>query len=103
MVHGCMVYTERADMAAVSCGASTVSTPLQWILKNALYKSVHSCRITCEHSESARERRIVLYKSDQQQEVYIKMLLCAAQSVLWGLSSAMISSLHDIIHLPEVD
>ena len=39
MVHGCMVYTERAEMAAVSCGtshASTVSTPLQGIFKNAL-------------------------------------------------------------------
>ena len=31
MVHGCMVHTERAKMAAVSCGtshASAVSTPL---------------------------------------------------------------------------
>ena len=39
MVHGCMVYTERAQMAAVSCGtslASAVSTPLRWIFKNAL-------------------------------------------------------------------
>ena len=37
VVHGCMVYTERAEMAAVSCGTShaiTVSTPLRWILKN---------------------------------------------------------------------
>ena len=36
MVHGCMVYTERAEMAAVSCGtshASAVSTPLRWILE----------------------------------------------------------------------
>ena len=39
MVHGCMVYTERAEMAAVSCGtshASAVTTPLRWIFKNAL-------------------------------------------------------------------
>ena len=39
MVHGCMVYTEHAEMAAVSCGtshASAVSTPLRWIFKNAL-------------------------------------------------------------------
>ena len=39
MVHGCMVNTERAEMAAVSCGtshASAVSTPLRWIFKNAL-------------------------------------------------------------------
>ena len=36
---GCMVYTERAEMAAVSCGtshASAVSTPLRWIFKNAI-------------------------------------------------------------------
>jgi len=35
---------------------------------NALLKDSHSFRITCERSESARERRIALYKSDQQQE-----------------------------------
>ena len=29
-------------------------------------KAIHSCRITCERSESARERRISLYKSDHQ-------------------------------------
>ena len=67
----CMVYTERAEMAAVSCGtshASAVSTPLRWVFKNALLKACHSYKITCKHSESARERRIVLYKSDQQQQ-----------------------------------
>ena len=39
MVHGCMVYTERAETAAVSCGTShagAVSTPLRWVFKNAL-------------------------------------------------------------------
>ena len=41
-VHGCMVYTERTEtdsLAADSCGTShvsAVSTPLQWIFKNAL-------------------------------------------------------------------
>ena len=68
----CMVYTERAEMAAVSCGtshASAVSTPLRWIFKNALKKAIHWCRITCERSESARERRIALYKSDQYNNV----------------------------------
>jgi len=29
-------------------------------------KDIHSCRITCERSESAREWRIALYKSDHQ-------------------------------------
>ena len=70
MVHGCMVYTKRAEIAAVSCGtshASAVSTPLRWIFKKEEKKeeAIHSCRITCERSESARERRIALYKSDQ--------------------------------------
>ena len=44
MVHGCMVYTERAEMAAVSCGtsyASAVSTPLRWILKKQNKKQQH--------------------------------------------------------------
>ena len=71
MVHGCNVYTERAEMAAVSRGTShvsAVSTPLGWIVKNALEKASHSCRITCERSESARERRIALCKSDQRQQ-----------------------------------
>ena len=43
MVHGCMVYTERAKMAAVSCGtshASVVSTPLRWIFKKTCYKKL---------------------------------------------------------------
>ena len=41
MVHGCMVYTERAEMAAVSCvtsHASDVSTPLRWIFKKHAIK-----------------------------------------------------------------
>ena len=36
-------------------------------IKNLAIKASHSCRITCERTESARERRTVLYKSDQQQ------------------------------------
>ena len=39
VVHGCMMYTERARMAAVSHGTShvsAVSTPLWWIFKNML-------------------------------------------------------------------
>ena len=32
------------------------------------YQASHSCRITCERSEPAREWRIALYKSDQQQQ-----------------------------------
>jgi len=63
--------TERAEMAAVSRGTghvSALSTPLRWIFKNVLKKKKkkrsHSCRNTCERSESARERGIALNKSD---------------------------------------
>ena len=53
MVHGCMVYTERTEMAAVSCGtshASAVSTPLRWILKLKQNKKRYEKLIT--HVES---------------------------------------------------
>ena len=66
--HGAWLYGVHrtcAEMAAVSCStshASAVSTPLWWIFKNALEIGSHSCRITCERSESAREQRTVLYE-----------------------------------------
>ena len=72
-------------MAAVSCGTShvsAVSTPLRWMFKNSLSKAIHSCRITCEHSESARERSIALYKSDQQQEEEGVQFFCSMQAEL---------------------
>ena len=53
MVHGCMVYTERAEMAAVSCGtshASNVSTPLLWIFKKKKKKKSYKNLFT--HVES---------------------------------------------------
>ena len=94
MVHGCMVYTERAEMAAVSCGtshASTVSTPLRWIFKKCTIKSYsHSCRITCERSESARERRIALYKNDYQQ--IFQTSVCQPQQTL----AAVVTSVQSI-------
>ena len=43
MVYGYMVYTERAETAAVSCGTShvsTVSTPPRWVLKKHAIKSL---------------------------------------------------------------
>ena len=52
--HGCMVYTERAETAAVSYG-TIYDSALVNIQKRAI-KSSHSCRITCELSESAGER-----------------------------------------------
>ena len=94
MVHGCMLYTERAEMAAVSCGtshASAVSTPLRWICKKCAIKSYsHSCRITCKSSESARERRIALYKSDYQQ--IFQTSVCQPQQTL----AAVVTSVQSI-------
>ena len=69
MLHGCMVYTERAETAAVSCGtshASAVNTPLRLILKNGYTKASHSRRITCERSE--------LSKSDQKEQPRVQDL-----------------------------
>ena len=68
MVHGCMVYTERVETAAVSRGTnhvSVVSTPLRWLLKKKKKKKRYKKSISC--SEYARERRIALYKSDLYQ------------------------------------
>ena len=61
--HGAWLYgvlRTCAEMAAVSCGTShvsAVSTPLWWIFNNnkTRYKASHSCRTTCERSESAQE------------------------------------------------
>ena len=66
------MYTERAETAAVSC---TWQQPCQRCKyttsvnteKCAIKKTPrNSCRITCERSETAPERKIALYKSDQQ-------------------------------------
>ena len=74
--HDSMVYTEHAEMAAVTCGtshASAVSTPLPWILKTH-YKKLfthvesHACTV------SAWEQRIALYKSIQQQQQLAALL-----------------------------
>ena len=66
-----MVYTERAETAAVSRGTShAATTRYRWIFKNALKNASHSRRITCQRNESARERGIALYKSDQQQQLF---------------------------------
>ena len=43
IVHGCMVYTERAETAVVLCGtshASAVSTPVRWVFKTSYKKLV---------------------------------------------------------------
>ena len=70
MVHGCMVYTERAEtdfsgsrfLWHQPCQRCKYTTSVD-IQKRAI-KTIHSYRITCERSESAWEWRIALYKSD---------------------------------------
>ena len=70
MVHGCMVHTERTEMATVLCGTSHVTTKQWWIFKKHAIKkrSLIQNHLQQECSESARERRIVLYKSDNDQQ-----------------------------------
>ena len=56
------------------CYKYTTSVDFFFFL-NAIQKASHSCRIICECSESAREWRTVLYKSNQQLSVlgYIQL------------------------------
>ena len=94
MVHGCMVYTERAETAAVSCGtghASAVSTYTTSvdIQKRAVKNYSHSYRITRERSEPARKRLIALYKSDQQTNGTSVQELCESRGGRPGLSILM--------------
>ena len=67
-----MVYTERAEMAAVSCGishASAVSTPLRWILKNKYKKTRYKKLFT--HVESHASAVSLLESGEQS---YIKAI-----------------------------
>ena len=68
MVHGCMVYTERTKMAAVSCGTShvsVVSKPIQWIyILKMHYKKLVSVVEVYARAVSAENSAI--YKSEQQ-------------------------------------
>ena len=68
-------------------------TTLVDIQKRAIKKASHSCRITCEHSESAREWTIALYKSDQQQQ---KGLDCVLFVIILSLFSFSPSPLMQI-------
>ena len=81
----CMVYTEHTKTAAVSCGTScasaiSISTPFRWILKKRAIKTIHSCRVTCERSESAQEQRIALYKRSSSSFVSIS---CSYRVTPW--------------------
>ena len=74
--------TDKQEKAEISCGTSHVSAASTYttsvdIQKRAMKKASHSCGITCERSESARDRRIALYKSDQP-----------TKQPLWTLSNA---------------
>ena len=59
MVHGCVVYTERAETAAVSRGTNHVTTKQRCTnttvdIQNELYKSYnHSFGITCNKSAAS--------------------------------------------------
>ena len=113
MVHDCMVFTECTKMALVSCGTShvsTVSTPLQWILKTRYRKLV-------THVES-HANAVSLLKREEQH--YIKainnnnkgltkqgfitchgkmIVLCSTASILFtmgGADSAYVPGEHSV-------
>ena len=85
------MYTECDETAAVSRGTSHVSaveyTTSANVQKRAI-KIIRSCRITCKRSEPAGERRIALYKSDQQHNSnpFIVQELCESRGSRPGLS-----------------
>ena len=70
MVHGFMVYTERAQrwhqfhVASAIQPNSAVSTTLRWIIQTRFAKTVTQGRMRLERIESARKQRLALYKSD---------------------------------------
>ena len=71
-----------APAMLVPCCKYTTSVDIQ----KCTIKASHSYRITCEHSESAQEQRIVLYKSDQQQHSnfeYLRKWLQHCLVVTW--------------------
>ena len=57
-----MVYTERAETAAVSCGTSHASAVKYSTLVDIQKRAIKSYSI-CERSESARDRRTALFTS----------------------------------------
>ena len=78
IMHGCMVYTEPAETAAVSHSTSHVTTTQRMSVhhfgeysKGATKIDSHSFQIACDKSAwsaSARKRRTALYKSDHNQQ-----------------------------------
>ena len=68
MVHGCMVYTERAETAAVSYGTSHVSavnTPPRWIFNKTRHEKLFT--LAEPHASGVRLLEIGKYR-------YIKMI-----------------------------
>ena len=65
-----------------SSQCSKYTTGRYW--KMSYKKAVHSCRITCKLSESAREQRIALYKSDQHLIVMVQEL-CESRWPSWAV------------------
>ena len=72
MVVWCTQNAPRRQQFHVAPAMPAVSTPLRWIFKKRGIKKEEEelvTRVECVYNESARERRIALYKSDQQQHI----------------------------------
>ena len=62
---------------------SAVSAPLRWRLSKTRYKKRQSVIMRKECNESARERRIALYKSDQHMSITSKPDLSLPETTPW--------------------
>ena len=63
MVHGCTVYTERAEMGAVSCGTSHVTIKQRCkysTLKKTIFKTRFNCCFVVVGGGGGRRRRLVV-------------------------------------------
>ena len=82
-----MVYKERAETASDPCVCvrckytTSIDIQKRTIYIYFFFKASHSCRITCERSESARERRITLYKSNHHIYLCINQIVSEYKDV----------------------
>ena len=94
------VHRTCVKTAAVSCSTShadAVNTPLWWIFKNALWKASHSCRITCERSESAWERKIALYKSNHHHLHHLNTIVLTPLWMVWQATKVVTAQSHNLL------
>ena len=108
MVHGCMVYAgpepRRLQFHVTPAMPALQVHHFGGYSKTRYKKARHSCRITCEHSESVRERRIALYKWSSIKQrwkkinnIFFKLFFFVWQMECFLLLCFLIST--EVVHL----